>query len=618
MPVTQPRLNVGLTGGLRRSQNTGAVAAVGASYDALQDATNAVGNLGNALALNMMEKSNEAAVHEAELQYRNYKTEILYGEKGIAHRRGRDALGMTEEAAKQLHTYLQDVEKEFPNHVVRTAVRRRVEKDIAETNSLLSKHEYARTEEHRISLAAGVEATLRQEAVQQHTDRLYAPGLVEDEVEERTRLVMAQNPGMSALEAKTRVDLSMADDAALAVMRLMDDGPQNLAEAQHLISFYSDTWDPRQRTAAIARVENEVSFGMMQGVVRQAAVDLPAGFTRKELVEAAEDQFRSAYLSQFGREPSDKLLAEVGREAAAWDALVDDDLAQREEEMRAGHLTNVMALGREGDLLGMENAYQAAVKEAIGADDFKLLEDLDALKANFDGTGSFFADSMTPTGAELWLIPEDQKLSQAQLLAGAAHMTDSEWRTWVGKHQADSREEALTGVGKLVSPQPRLRDAINRYRTLQGENPFKNSDQELGRRLAHLTLLDEQFVKQNNRRAIPSELDEMVRATEYDLDDYGRDRAVNTLGESVQSSTGSVGDFLTAPTPLDINSTQDKRLLDATLYLLESNSALASEVTQYLGGDLSKLPTDGELIAEILRYGLVTDAQGINRRLYVD
>ena len=606
MARIEGQLGVSLRTGAGFGRDVGAVRATARAGAAARRASDATAAATSRIALGMTQRFNERHVHSAEMAYRQFKTDLLYGQDGLTLRQGADAEGMTAEAVERLNGYMQEIEADHPNMVVRDAVRQRLERDIAQTTQFMSRHEQARMEALRVSNSSGLYEQRRMQAVQQESERLLPnTELFAEEVEERTRLVGSMNPEKDIEEVTVIAQQQMADDAVKAVFRMMDESPTNVTQAQQLQEAYGFDWDPWQRSAVEKKIEDAVGFGLMQGSISAAHSANPK-HSRKELVEGAQEQFEQRYEKMFGKPPSDKLVSEVRREAEAWDRLLDLELQEKKDKTHDALFTGFIQQTLEGTPEDVEQAFQAITKEGIATNDSELLMAGNKLYANYRANQTIFANELTPEGMELWLLEEGVVLPQNKVLAAAAEMPEAQWRSWAPKHQKGARSKMLTEDGALkVSGDGKLKAAIQRYRTsIAGHTAYGAKDQEFGAKLASLTALDETFVLQNGRKPSPGELDELVQAMEFDFDD-GWDGAFD----------GTIGEFLLDPTGKTLDPTQrsDRFILENALTIARNDPEVARAVNEAMGSsiaydfagveDIAKNP---ELVAQLLEFGLVS------------
>lgn len=618
MARIQGQLTVGLRGfggsgiiSARRSALAGAAIPVTGIARGAQD----IANVTRRLAFGEMKRANDRETNTAENAYRDFKTDLLYGDEGLTKRQGAAAEGMTEDAATRLNEYLQDITPGLGNSVVRENIRTKVERDIAQTNDFMARHEQARLAEHAVSQAGSLYSRRQDESIQNEPERL-VPGskLFDEEVDERRSLYAQMNPAMSEGEVDDHVRAQLADDSVNAIFVMMDRSPENAPAAMQLLEHYADELDPQQRHAAKSKITDEIGFGLMQSSVADTSTAMNSNHSAKDLSEGAVKLFESRYRAMVGSAPPAEMLGEMQRQALAYDRLVQDKIKDDRDKFRADQLIQFIDTTRKGQAADVEAVYSGVMKRAIVAKDADLISDLGVLMSNYGKTQTPFADRLTTKGAELHMIPDGTVLSQDQLITAMGTMTDAEWRGWMPKHTQAYRDKMLTEDGALkVTSRTNQIAAINRYRGTRGDAALKNGDAALGGLLAAITPLDEQFVKTNGRKPNPTELDEMVAAAQVSFDDTGWD----------DGFTGTIGQFIANPIgqKLDLTDKRDKSIIDSALHIAKADPAVATAVNEALNGvgidwreaTAADLVDSPAIVAELLRHGLVS-----NRRITLD
>lgn len=580
--------------------------AIGRGLSALGQGLNDVGRAGTRVALGQMQRFNELHLHDAEMKYREFRSDLLYGEEGLTRRQGMDAQGIADLAEEKLREQLGVLNETAPNHVVRDAMKQRLELDIARTREFMGRHEQEKTEAYRVSQSAGLYDMRRQESVQNEPDRLL-PGSpdFEEEVNERLRLRGSMFPGQAPEQVEAAAKAQMADDAAKAVFATLDQfGEGGVDKALQLRDAWGVDWDARQRAAVDKRIEDEFGFALIEDSVTGWAAE-NEGFTRKELVEGAADRYETAYRARMNEAPPERLMATVRRRAEEWDRLIDEDLREKKVALNNGLMMDFIRASRQG--AGAEQAvsvaFQAIERQAYVTDDVELLNAALKLKNNWDTRHTFFARETTAEGWKMFLMPEGEALSTAELLAAQAVMTESDWKSWAPRHTAAAAAERLNSEADLKkTPMSELTAAINRDRANNGNSAYSRGDVELGQRLAALTKLEEGFVRTHDRKPTRSELDELTVASNYSLDDSGFD--TGGAGETL-------GSFLTNPEAISAEQTRDRKILQLAKDIGSRDPAIAKmfqEDISFQDATLEELAEYPALVAALIEHGLVSNS----------
>lgn len=594
-----PRIS--LTGGGvgRVSGNVGG-GLVGGAMQRLGASGLRAAELAGDISLDYQRRQNIREVNRVKLEYEAYKSNLLYGEGGLAHRNGNDAAGMTEQAARDLSEFLAKQTKIAPNNVVRDVLQSDLGKDIYSTTDLISRYEANKLENARQSDAVALMGEKRKNTIRFERDKLTDPARLEDTLADLEELIHTANPELGDEAVRLAALDTVREDAYDAVFAAMESGPAGIREALGIIEQYGDTWDPKEKQAAELRVTDEHAFVLTDQSVAAAGSMLGPDASEKELREQTVEQFSRAYERQFGVPPRQALIVQAENRASGFHRLNNQEIEAQREDKRARNLTSALVVLERGNPVEIDAAINLGVRQAIAASDFETVDTLQKMRANFEAGGSVHPKFMTAEGnALLFEAPR----TKAEALAAAPLMKGDVWRRWAASLIEDpNKPSKYTSLSEITSQ-------LNQVMVSEGlwAKGKAKTDPDFLRAFGAVLQLDARFVEEKKRRPDRDELIEMIQATSLSLDDPGR---FDTDGQG-----GTLGDFLVQPGPLDLSQKRDKMVVDTALGVALQDPALLSIAAHRIGSTNSAaarltgdtLAKDPQLVAELIRYALTTD-----------
>lgn len=600
------KLSLGATVG-GAGGNVSSQLAFGQGLNALARGTQQIQDVSQAAAFSFATRQNERHYQEAEIKYREFKSDLLYGKDGLLFKQGSNAEGITEASRVQIQEYVQAQMPTIGNRVVREAFQTFVSKDMIDTTSLLARDEANKLEGVRRSNAGALHVQAMREASLFDQSKLLPTEMggdtevLADLVTATEERIATWQPDLSQAEVENIARKEMANAAQTAVMALMDNGAQNAGAANSIIRFWGTEWDPKAREAITGRVQDEVVYNELDNLVANAARDLGPTFSDKEIIAASVDALNLWHNKLYGSDPNSSYVEEAKRRARVFNQDLDNHLSEQRTERRDGEAVNLFKAMQSGDRTAAEVMYKSLVKSANGANDLEFLGTIQKIYNSFRTEGSLFPSKPTLKGLEMYYDGSAGK-NRSEVLLAAAEMPQNMWEAYSNGHLANDKilSSGTTAVEDALDAVRNIKTGKGKYSTKQKKNPDYTS------RYFTLDRLQLDFAKREKRVATSDELQKMAFTLETSLDDRGRD----------DGFSGSLVEFLRNPTAAKKLSTSDKKdkaLLDLAIAAADEDPKAAAIVLESLGinAPLSTLSAEAlaanpEIAARLIEFGITS------------